>query len=88
MIRLYLNKEYSLHFSFFLFKTLNTKYPNSNNISSSVGIKDGLRFNYGPSTDFYVKTLNKFKVFWLKVVSSGSNHILGTFEVGNHKTNT
>ena len=51
MIRLHLDKEDSLLFSFlfffffFLFGTLHTKYPNSNHISSSVGIKDGLRFN-------------------------------------------
>ena len=30
------------------------KYPHSNHIFSSVDVKDGLRFNYGPSTDFYV----------------------------------
>ena len=34
------------------------------------------------------KTSNKFKVFWLKVVFRGSNHLLGPFSVGNHKTNT
>ena len=60
MIRLYLNIEDSLYFFFFfvLFQTLlitHTKSPNSNHISSSVGIKDGLRLNYGPSTDFYVQ---------------------------------
>ena len=47
MIRLYLNIEGLLHFSFFLFNSLNT-HPNSNHISSSVGVKDGLRFSYGP----------------------------------------
>ena len=30
------------------------KYPNSNNIFSPAGIKDVLRFNYGPSAGFYV----------------------------------
>ena len=30
------------------------KYPNSNHIFSSVGIKDGLRFNYSLSPDFHV----------------------------------
>ena len=52
MIRLHLDKQDSLLFSFllfffliFLFGTLHTKYPNSNHISSSVGIKVGLRFN-------------------------------------------
>ena len=30
------------------------KYPNSTHILSSVGVKDGLRFNYSASTDFYV----------------------------------
>ena len=30
------------------------KYSNSNHMFSSVGIKDGPQFNYGPSTDFYV----------------------------------
>ena len=56
MIILYLNIEDSLHFSFFYFvwSITHTKYPNSNHISSSVGIKDGLRLNYGLSTDFYV----------------------------------
>ena len=55
------------------------KYPNSSHIYSSVGIKDGLRFNCSPSTDFKFKTLNKIQVLWLKVVSRGSNHTLGSF---------
>ena len=56
MIRLNLNIEDSLHFSFFVFawNITHTKHPNSNHISSRVGIKDGLRFDYGSSTDFYV----------------------------------
>ena len=52
MIKLYFNIEDSLHFSVVqLIK--HAKYPNSNHISSSVGVKDGLRFDYGPSTDKY-----------------------------------
>ena len=51
MIRLYLNIEDSFHFSFlfffFLFETNTQNMQNSNHISSSVGIEDGLRFNYG-----------------------------------------
>ena len=42
------------YFCFFVWNITHTKYSNSNHISSSVDIKDGLRFNYGPSTDFYV----------------------------------
>ena len=30
------------------------KYPNNNDIFSPAGIKDVLRFNYGPSAGFYV----------------------------------
>ena len=40
---------YNLSRSIFLW----VKYPNSNHIFSSVGIKHGLRFTYGPSTDFF-----------------------------------
>ena len=45
MIRWYLNIEDS--FFFFSFDWLNNR-PNSNHISSTVGVKDGLRFSYGP----------------------------------------
>ena len=55
---------------------LRAKYPNNNHIFSSVGVKDDLRFSHSPSTDFYVKTLNKFQVLRLKVASRGSNHTL------------
>ena len=43
------------------------KYPNSTHILSSVGVKDGLRFNYSASTDFYV---SKFKWILNFVVKS------------------
>ena len=55
MIRLYLDIEDSLHFSFFFVELIkHAKYPNSNHIFSFVSVKDGLRFNYGCPTGFYV----------------------------------
>ena len=52
------------------------KYPHSNHIFSSVDVKDLIMVLQVISM---FKTLNKFQVLWLKVVSKGSNHNLGSF---------
>ena len=61
MIRLYQLTIYSIFIFIFVWNITHTKYPNSKHISSSVGIKDGLRFNYDPSIISMFKTSNKFK---------------------------
>ena len=75
----YLNIEDSFHFSFFNRLIEHGKYPNSNHIFSSVGVKDGLRFNYVLQSMSMPEIMNKFKGLWLKVVSRSSNHTLGCF---------
>ena len=80
MIRLHLNIEDSLQFSFFfVWNITQTKYPNSNHISNSLALKMVRGLIMVPQLISMFKTLNKFKVLWLKVVSGGSKHILSSF---------
>ena len=83
MIRLYLDIEDSLHFLSFVQTIKRAKYPNSNHISSSVGMRFKMVWDLIMALQLIsmFKTLNEFKVLWSKVVSIGSYHIFRLFSL-------